>query len=78
MDRKGSLLIQIKFDQGGGKRRVVICGFAAKPPAPDQRPAALPCPPCVPLLARRTRQRWASDQHRKRLVARSGAPPWSG
>ena len=26
MDRKGSLLIQIKFDHGGGKRLAVIVG----------------------------------------------------
>jgi hypothetical protein len=37
MDRKGKLLIQIKFDQDGGKRRVVICGFAAKPPATENQ-----------------------------------------
>jgi hypothetical protein len=52
-------------DHGGGRRRVVICGFAAKPSAVRNRRLCLvphtrrvePCQMC-------TRQHWVSDQHR--------------
>src|SRR6516225_6547671 len=40
---------------GGGKRRVVICRLAAKPPGVlGDKPTALPCPPYVPRGSRRS------------------------
>jgi hypothetical protein len=60
-----SQIVTASPDHGGGKRRVVICRLAAKPPGCDNRRLCL-----VPLRAAwaampmRTRQRWVSDQHR--------------
>jgi len=53
-------------DHGGGKRRVVICGFAAKPSG-GFTTGGFALSPYVPLLGAcqgTTRQRWVSDQHR--------------
>jgi hypothetical protein len=52
-------------DHGGGKRRVVICGFAAKPSG-GFTTGGFALSPYVPLLGAcqgTTRQRWVSDQH---------------
>ena len=53
-------------DHGGGKRRVVICGFAAKSSAVRNRRLCL-VPPIrcrVAAVLGRARQRWMQDQHR--------------